>query len=79
MKKAVGLCLIVLGVAYGLYFGLWWAFIGGIIDVINEIRAPELSAAGVAIGIAKVVFAGFIGWASALAMVLFGIAIGGGE
>lgn len=41
--------------------GCWVCFIGGIVDVIEEIRADELEALKIAIGIAKVMFAGFIG------------------
>jgi hypothetical protein len=74
MKAIIGLVLVVCGIALGLYAGVWWAFIGGIVDVITEIRAPELSALGIAIGVAKVLFAGLIGWLSALVLVLPGVA-----
>jgi hypothetical protein len=67
-----GTLLCILGVALGLYVGLWWAFIGGIVQVIEEIRAPELSALGVAIGVIKVMFAGFVGLISALCFVMPG-------
>jgi hypothetical protein len=74
-KMVGGTVLCIIGIAAGLYFGLWWAFIGGIIDVITEIRAPELSVMGVAIGIAKVLFAGFIGGISALLFLAPGVAM----
>jgi hypothetical protein len=64
MKAVIGIIMIVAGIALGLYAGLWWAFIGGIVDVINEIKADDLSATGVAIGVAKVLFAGFVGYIS---------------
>jgi hypothetical protein len=70
--KIVGILLIVCGAAAGVYFGIWWAFIGGIVDVITQVRAPELSALGVAVGVAKIVFAGLIGWVSAMVLVLPG-------
>lgn len=65
MKTIIGALLMIAGVAVGIYCGLWWAFIGGIVDVVREIRADDLNALSLAIGIAKVFFAGFIGWASA--------------
>jgi len=65
MKTIVGALLMIAGVAVGVYCGLWWAFIGGIVDIVSEIRADDLNAMSLAIGIAKVFFAGFIGWASA--------------
>jgi hypothetical protein len=61
MKKTLGILLMIAGVAFGVYAGLWWAFIGGIVDVISAIRAPELVAMNIAIGVAKVIFAGVIG------------------
>lgn len=71
----LGIVLIVIGVAFGLYCGVWWAFIGGICDVIREIRAPELQAMGVAAGVLKVMFAGFIGAVSGMVFVLPGLGL----
>lgn len=75
MKMILGLVLMVAGIALDLYAGLWWAFIGGIVDVIQEIRAPDLNAMNVAIGIAKVLFAGLIGWLAAAVALLPGYAL----
>jgi ABC-type xylose transport system permease subunit len=60
----VGILLVIIGVVAGLYVGVWWAFIGGIVDVINVIRSPEVSSLALAAGILKVVLATFIGWVS---------------
>ena len=79
MKEAAGIAMMVAGVAAGLYFGVWWAFIGGIVNVIEEVRAPNLNAMNVAIGVAKVIFAGAIGWAAALVGILPGYAIATGN
>jgi len=56
MWKAVAIASVVMGAACGLYLGVWWAFIGGIIDVVQAIRAEELEVQKLAIGIGKVVF-----------------------
>ncbi len=37
-------------------------FIGGIIQVVEVIRAEQLIALDLALGIARIVFAGLIGW-----------------
>ena len=29
--------MIGIGIAFGLYAGLWWAFVGGIMDIINAL------------------------------------------
>jgi len=65
MKKIAGLAMLIVGAAVGIYCGFWWAFIGGIVDVVREIRADDLNALSLAIGIAKVMFSALIGWASA--------------
>jgi hypothetical protein len=75
MKIITGVVLIILGIAAGAYVGIWLCFVGGIIDVIQEIKADDLSAMGVAIGVAKIVFSGFAGWLSAVIGVIPGYAI----
>jgi hypothetical protein len=72
--KVIGLLLVLAGFAFGLYAGVWWAFIGGIVDIINEVRAHELSALNVAIGVAKIFFAGLIGWFAAMLLIVPGLA-----
>ena len=75
MKAILGIVLMVAGAAFGLYAGLWWAFIGGIVDVISAIRAPDLIAMDVAIGVVKVIFAGVIGGVSGIVAVFPGYAL----
>ena len=74
-NRVIGVVLVIIGVALGLYCGLWWALIGGICDVIREIRAPVLQPMGVAAGVMKVMFAGFIGAISSVAFVVPGLAM----
>jgi hypothetical protein len=73
--KIVGVLMMIAGVVFGVYAGLWWAFIGGIVDVITAIKAPELVVMSIAIGIAKVMFAGLIGVVSGIFAVLPGYAL----
>lgn len=72
MKQLIGIIMILVGVFLGLYVGVWWAFIGGIVDVIEAIRATDLVAMDVAIGVAKVMLAGPLGGVSAMALVIPG-------
>ena len=72
MKQLASLLLIFAGIAlmlFGLYTGIVTLFIGGIVDLINQIKAPETENTAVAWGIAKIMFsemiAGmimFVGW-----------------
>ena len=75
MKQLLGSLLIFSGFFVALYFGLWWAFIGGIIEVTQQIRAPHLDAVALGLGIARILFASLIGWVSGLAFILPGLAI----
>ncbi len=75
MKLFFGLLLIVAGIAAGLYFGLYWAFIGGIVSVIEQVRAPSMDAMTVAVGIARILCAGLIGSISAFVLILPGAAL----
>jgi hypothetical protein len=74
-KVATGLLMIVTGIALGLYAGLWWAFIGGIVQVIEAVKATPVDALAVGVGSARVVFAAFIGGVSAMVLVAPGAAI----
>lgn len=66
MKVISGVLLILAGIVLGCYVGIWLMFVGGIVDVIEQVRAETLEAMAVAIGVAKILFAGFIGWLTAV-------------
>ena len=61
MKQWLGIILIISGIFVGFYIGVWVFFIGGIVDVIEQIRATVFEAKAIAIGVAKVIFAGLAG------------------
>lgn len=62
MRTLIGVGLVLLGVALGLYLGVWWAFIGGIIGIITEIKSPNINALNFALDIVRIMSAGLIGW-----------------
>ena len=61
MLKAIGVMLMIAGIGFGLYAGLWWGLIGGIIATVEAIRAPELVGKDLALGIVRFVFSEVIG------------------
>jgi hypothetical protein len=75
MKLWLGILMIVSGFVFGVYVGVWWAFIGGIMDVIYEIRAINMDIEVLAVGIAKILFAAPIGWIAAMTLMVPGLAI----
>lgn len=71
-KVIIGLLMVLGGIAFGLWAGIWWAFIGGIVNVIEAVKASPVDAMSFATGVAKVFFAGVIGWLSALLLIIPG-------
>lgn len=60
LTTLVGVVLLVFGVClipYGIYYALVHMFIGGIVDIINQIKAETTDAVIVAWGIAKILLA----------------------
>jgi hypothetical protein len=80
MKTIIGICLCALGIIVGLYVGVWICFIGGIVDIVNEINTQNringsLDAMTVAIGVVKIMFAWVFGWVAGLLLFLPGSAM----
>lgn len=61
MGKLIGLVVGICGIVYGIYFGFWVMFIGGLVDIIDTIKAPVTSASIIGFGVLKMMFASFIG------------------
>lgn len=68
-KFFIGIAMIFTGVLLGLYVGVWVCFVGGIIDVIQQVRGEHLSVLSVAWGIAKIFCAGLFGYLAGLLLV----------
>lgn len=76
IRKIFGFTLITVGIILGLYIGLWLCFIGGIVQIINEIKSPDaVDAVKVGIGVGRIIFAGAVGWLVAISGILPGIAV----
>lgn len=75
MQTVLGGILVVTGVFLGLYVGIWWGFIGGIVDIINEFKSVETDAMNIAMGVAKIVFSNIFGWLAAAPLFLLGHAL----
>lgn len=75
MKILIGLVLVIVGIACGIYFGLWWALIGGIIPLINDCRVATIVPMDIALDVVRILFAGAIGWLTAMFPIGIGIAL----
>ena len=72
MREFFGFTLIVLGLVLGIYVGFWLCFIGGIVQVIEAIKQPEINAMSVALGIGRFFLSGIAGFLSATIGILPG-------
>lgn len=72
IKKTMGVVLMLTGVLLGLYLGIWWAFVGGVIDIVESFSGQGVYALGLAIGLVKIMFSSLIGYVSGLVLIVPG-------
>lgn len=75
MKTAIGCVMMLAGLVLGLYVGVWLCLVGGIVQLINGAMAVPVDAMAIAIGVARVLTAGFFGWLSAAVLLFPGAAL----
>ncbi len=73
MKSVLGVLMVAGGILLGLYVGVWLMFIGGIVGVIEIFQSGNVQALPIAINVAKVFFATFVGTLSAYLLVIPGL------
>jgi len=74
VKTVFGLLMIVLGVAVGLYVGIYLLLAGGLIMLIHGCQAP-INATQIAWGIVRIACASPAGWLSFIVLAGCGLAI----
>ena len=75
MKVILGIGLIVFGIVFGLYVGVWVMFIGGIIQVVDAVQIHPVPAMHLGLGILRIVSASFVGIISAFACIIPGVTL----
>jgi len=68
----IGLFLVIAGITLGLYVGLYLCFIGGIVQIIEAIKANPVSSTEIAFGAGRMVISGIAGWLSAILLMVPG-------
>lgn len=58
MRGLLAFLCVLAGIAASMYLGICWALIGGVLLVVEQVRAPELSSTQVAYGVIRVLLAG---------------------
>lgn len=72
MRQLIGVFLMFAGVCAGLYVGIWWGFIGGIVAVAEALKATEVVPYDVAYGVARIFFCQFLGLVAGAVLALPG-------
>jgi hypothetical protein len=62
MYAIIGLIIIIASAIGAGWLGVWIMFVGGIVDIVNEVKSADTNALTIAIGVAKFVFAAPVGW-----------------
>ena len=75
MKTFFGLLLILASIVVGLYVGVWFCFVGGIVQIIAAVQLTPINALTVAWGVAKVIFSGVCGVISFVILFTPGMAL----
>ncbi len=74
-KVRIVLILLIIGAGllFGLYVGFFFCFIGGIVQVINEIKSPNINSLILALGVIRILFSYIVGWISTLFIIIPGL------
>jgi hypothetical protein len=75
MKIVMGLLMVISGIILGVYVGVWIMLIGGIVQVIEQVRSEHLDAVRVGFGIVQILLAGLTGILSAMFLIIPGMAV----
>lgn len=75
MRVVIGVLVILAGVAAGLYVGLWLMLVGGIVQLVEAVKADPVEATDVAWGAVRILLAIPAGGLVCSATVVFGMAL----
>jgi uncharacterized membrane protein len=76
MKIILGILMVLGGIFLGLYVGLWLCFVGGIVQILNEIKSPaDIETLNIVFGAIKIVVASLAGRISASILIVPGFAL----
>lgn len=64
MKTILGIVFIIGGIVLGIWLGIWVCLVGGIIQIVEAVKATPVSSWGIAWGIVRVLLTSVAGWGS---------------
>ena len=75
MRTAIGVVLMLAGLAFGLYVGVWLCFVGGIVQIFESFQAVPIDAVGVGLGALRIMVTGVAGVVTAVVAIFPGYAM----
>lgn len=72
LMALLGIGVIGASIGGGLWMGVWWALIGGIIQIIEAAKCDPIQSSDIAFGVARLIFASAIGWGITIFGSIFG-------
>jgi len=73
----LGVLLLLTGIGVGLYVGVWWGFVGGIVQFADACKVSPVDSDGIALGILRTCSSGIIGSLSAMSLAVPGVRLMG--
>ena len=58
-QNILGVFILLLGLAlmvFGVWFGFWYCLVGGIVDIINQVKAEEVDSFVLGLAIVRIIF-----------------------
>lgn len=62
----IAVLILFASVFFGAYMGIWWSLVGGIIDVVRQLKADQIDGYVMGIAVLKIIFCQLVGFFSAL-------------
>ena len=59
--KLLGIIFVIAGICLGAYVGFWVMFVGGIVEIINAVKAPVTNGSIIGLAILKILLASLAG------------------
>lgn len=76
-RVVLGILTLIVAIPTGLYVALWVCLVGGIVEIVEALKATPVNSMGIAVGILRVMLTGISGWLSVFLLLAVAKAIGG--
>ena len=75
IKNILGVIIVLLGILAGLFIGVWFMLMGGIVQIVEAIKSNPVSTCNLFIGLVRFTFSSVVGWSVGASIVGYGISL----